>query len=304
MNVLSKMIREPLLHFLLLGGGVFLLFGMTTAGTIEKPNQIVVSQGQLELLSANFASTWQRSPSNEEMQDLIDKYLRDEVYYREALALGLDEDDTVIRRRLRQKLGIILEDTAALLDPDDQELAAYMNEHAESFRIQPEVSFRQVYLSFEKRRDVNADASAILERLKSGQDPQLLGDPIMLADRYALVSQNEIKQRFGKGFAQQLLAVAPGEWAGPLTSGFGGHLVLITEIKPARMPELAEVKQKVKNEWLLLRTEELKLSTYRKLLENYEVVMPEYLGSLDITSVDLASNERAHTDAQSGKELR
>ena len=304
MNVLGKIIREPLLHFLFLGGGLFLLFNVMNGEMVDKPNRIVVSQGQVALLATNFARTWERPPSDEEMQLLIDNYLLDEVYYREALALGLDEDDNVIRRRLRQKLGFILEDTAALLDPDDKELTAYMDAHAEQFRVQPQVSFRQVYLSMDTRSDIDADASEILARLQAGEDPQLLGDRIMLADAYTLASRDDIKRRFGEGFAHQLMRVTPGDWAGPLTSGFGGHLVLITENKPGRMPELAEVKEEVKREWLLARTEELKQNTFRKLLENYEVVMQEPMESSGMDSSSLSPIGNAVADVLPGKEAR
>ena len=304
MNVLGKIIREPLLHFLLIGGGLFLLFNVMNGETVDKPNRIVVSQGQVELLTANFARTWERQPSDEEIQMLIDNYLQDEVYYREALALGLDEDDSVIRRRLRQKLGFILEDTAALLDPDDKELTAYMDAHAEQFRVQPQVSFRQIYLSRDTRSDIDADASKILARLKAGEDPQLLGDRIMLADAYTLASRDDIKRRFGEGFAHQLLTVTPGDWAGPLTSGFGGHLVLITEFKPGRMPELTEVKEEVKREWLLARTKQLKQDTFRKLLENYEVVMQEPVESSDLALSGLSPIGNAVADVLPEKEAR
>jgi hypothetical protein len=287
-----------------MGGGVFLLFNLMNDGAVENPNQIVISQGQVELLAANFARTWERLPSDQEMQSLIDNYLLDEVYYREALALGLDEDDSVIRRRLRQKLGFILEDTAALLDPDDKELTAYMDAHAEQFRVQPQVSFRQVYLSMDTRSDIDADAREILARLQAGEDPQLLGDRIMLDDAYTLASRDDIKRRFGEHFAYQLLTVTPGDWTGPLTSGFGGHLVLITEIKPGRMPELAEVKEAVKREWLLVRKEELKQDTFRKLLENYEVVMQAPVKSSDVASSGLSPFGSAVAATQFEKEAR
>ena len=304
MDVLGKIIREPLLHFLLMGGGLFLLFNVMNGETVDKPNRIVISQGQVELLASNFARTWQRPPSDEEMQLLIDNYLLDEVYYREALALGLDEDDSVIRRRLRQKLGFILEDTAALLDPDDAELTAYMDAHAEQFRVQPQVSFRQVYLSMDTRSDIDADAIEILARLRAGEDPQQLGDRIMLEDVYTLASRDDIKRRFGESFAHQLLTVTPGDWAGPLTSGYGGHLVLITEIKPGRMPKLAEVKEAVMREWLLVRTEELKQDTFRKLLENYEVVMQAPVEPADAAASGLSPIGNAIADDEPGKEAQ
>ena len=304
MNVFGKIIREPLLHFLLIGGGLFLLFNMMNVETVEKPNRIVVTQGQVALMADKFTQTWERPPSNEEIDSLIDNYLLDEVYYREALALGLDEDDSVIRRRLRQKMGFILEDITTLLDPDEKELMTYMDTHAEQFRVQPQVSFRQVYLSRDTRTDIDADAREILTRLRAGEDPQQQGDRIMLADAYTLTSRDDIKRRFGESFAHQLLTVEPGEWTGPLNSSFGGHLVLIAEIKPGRIPDLAEVKEEVKGEWLLARKEELKQNTFRMLLKNYEVVMPDPVETSDVVSSTLSPIDNAVAAWRPGKEAR
>jgi len=289
---------------LLIGGGLFLLFNMMNVETVEKPNRIVVTQGQVALMADKFTQTWERPPSNEEIDSLIDNYLLDEVYYREALALGLDEDDSVIRRRLRQKMGFILEDITTLLDPDEKELTTYMDTHAEQFRVQPQVSFRQVYLSRDTRTDIDADAREILTRLRAGEDPQQQGDRIMLADAYTLTSRDDIKRRFGESFAHQLLTVEPGEWTGPLNSSFGGHLVLIAEIKPGRIPDLAEVKEEVKGEWLLARKEELKQNTFRMLLKNYEVVMPDPVETSDVVSSTLSPIDNAVAAWRPGKEAR
>ena len=304
MDILGKIIREPLLHFLAVGICVFLLFNLMNKSATEKPSRIVISSGQVALLAANFSRARQRPPSEKEMQRLIDTYLHDEVYYREALALGLDRDDSVIRRRMRQKLSFILEDTAALLDPDDEELTIYMGAHAEQFRIQSAVSFRQVYLSADARSDINADAKQVLSRLRAGENPLSLGDRIMLKDTYILASRDDIKRRFGEGFAQQLLALAPGDWAGPLKSGFGGHLVLITEIRPSRMPPLSEVKEKVKSEWLHSRKAELKQDTFRKLLESYEVVIQEPEEFSDAASSNSVPIGDANADVPLEKEPR
>lgn len=304
MTIVGRFIREPLLHFLLIGSGLFLLFNVLNDGAVENPNRIVISQGQVELLAASFARTWERPATHEEMQNLVDDYLRDEVYYREALALGLDEGDNVIRRRLRQKLGFILEDTAALLDPSDAELTAYMIEHAEQFRFQPQLSFRQVYLSTDTRSDIEADARAVLAALRAGEDPQLLGDQIMLSDEYVLASQEDVERRFGGDFAHQLLALAPGDWVGPLSSGYGAHLVLITELRPGRMPELDEVMADVKGEWLLARTEQLKQDTFRELLKNYEVVMQATLTPSGPVATGLLPGGNAVAAAQPGIEAR
>jgi hypothetical protein len=201
------------------------------------------------------------------------------------LALGLDEGDSVIRRRLRQKLGFILEDTAALVDPSDEVLNSYLQEHAEQFRIPAAVTFSQIYLSPDSRSDIPADAKALLKRLHAGEPQQGLGDAIMLDDRYTLLSLDDIKRRFGERFSKELPTLKRGEWLGPIASGYGEHLLLISDLKPDRLPELLEVKEQVKSEWLLARTAELKQEVFLQLLASYEVVMEHYVPPQEAASL-------------------
>lgn len=275
MNILKKTLREPLLHFLVIGAGLFLLFSFINGPAVDKPNRIVVSKGQVEQLEDKFSRIWMRPPSEQEMARLMEDYLRDEVYYREALALGLDKDDNVIRRRLRQKLEFIFEDVTGLVDPGDEELTAFMNKNKEKYQLQTQVSFRHLYLSYDKRQDINGDAAKLLVRLQAGDNPEELGDQITLPSEFEMASQDDIERRFGDEFARQLVSLQPGIWAGPVSSGFGGHLVLVSEKVDGRMPELAEVRDEVQGDWLLEEREKLKEATFRQLLENYEVVMEQ-----------------------------
>ncbi|MEZ5592556.1 MAG: peptidylprolyl isomerase [Gammaproteobacteria bacterium] len=279
MSVLGKIMREPLLHFLLLGGGLFLLYNMSNGGRVDKPNTIVVTPGKVKQLSANFSRTWERLPTEQELNGLLTSYLRDEVFYREAIALGLDKDDNLIRRRMRQKLEFILEDISVLVDPTDEALTRYMQQHEDQFRLQPQIAFRQVYLSPDKRQDIKAAATKILASLNTGeiseQQSAQLGDQIMLEHAFKLSSQSDIERRFGQVFARQLLTLPSGVWSGPVVSGYGGHLVLVSERVEGRMPTLAEVREEVQRDWLFEQRNALKESTYRKLLEEYEIVMQE-----------------------------
>lgn len=279
MKRLNKIIKEPLLHFLLLGGGLFLLFNMMNGATVDKPNTIVVTPGKVEQLSANFSRTWERSPTEQELDGLLKSYLRDEVFYREAIALGLDKDDRLIRRRMRQKLEFILEDVTAMMDPTHEQLTVYMQQHEDQFRLQPQISFRQIYLSPDKRQDIKADAKKILVSINAGdiseQQSEQLGDQIMLDHVFKLSSQSDIERRFGQAFARQLLALPPGVWTGPVVSGFGGHLVLVSERVDGRLPALAEVREDVQRDWLLEQRNILKEETYQKLLQEYEIVIQQ-----------------------------
>lgn len=289
MELLKKAIREPLLHFLVIGTGLFFLYSFMNGPEVGKANRIVVSQAQMELLAENFSRTWMRPPSDKEMEGLIDGYLRDQVFSREAIALGLDQGDNVIKRRLRQKMEFIFEDAAALVDPTDEELTLFMQQHEEGFRIKPQLSFQQVYLSYDKHDDIGADAEKLLVRLRAHENPEQLGDSTMLAKDFKQISQTDIQRRFGDQFAQQVVALPQGVWSGPITSGFGLHLVRVSEKVEGRMPELAEVKEAVKRDWLVERRRELKEATYTELLKGYEVVIekPAESHSVGDTSVAL-----------------
>lgn len=273
MKLFKKVLREPLLHFLVIGVGLFLLFSIINGPAVDKPNRIVLSQNQKELLAENFSRTWMRAPSDKEMEGLIDGYLRDEVFYREAIALGLDQGDNLIKRRLRQKLEFILEDVLSLLEPTDEELTLYMQQHKARFHIKPQVSFQQVYLNYDKHDDVGAQADKLLTQLRAGENPEQLGDQTMLAVDFELISQTDIERRFGEEFARQVVTLPQGVWSGPVASGFGIHLVLVSEKVEGRLPELAQVKETVKRDWLVERRKELKEVTFSELLKGYEIVI-------------------------------
>lgn len=273
MKLFKKVLREPLLHFLVIGVGLFLLFSIINGPAVDKPNRIVLSQNQKELLAENFSRTWMRAPSDKEMEGLIDGYLRDEVFYREAIALGLDQGDNLIKRRLRQKLEFILEDVSSLVEPTDEELTLYMQQHKARFHIKPQVSFQQVYLNYDKHDDVGAQADKLLTQLRAGENPEQLGDQTMLAVDFELISQTDIERRFGEEFARQVVTLPQGVWSGPVASGFGIHLVLVSEKVEGRLPELAQVKETVKRDWLVERRKELKEVTFSELLKGYEIVI-------------------------------
>jgi hypothetical protein len=187
--------------------------------------------------------------------------------------MGLDRDDLMVRRRMRQKLEFLLEDLSAEAPPGDEALAAFMQSEPERFRLQPQAAFRQVYLSPEKHPDLLADANAVLASLRGGAAAEALGDATMLPFEVPLAPQGEIARSFGESFAGQVIALPAGSWSGPIRSGLGAHLVLVTERVDARMPELSEIRPVVEREYLARRRLEMKDLAYRKLLEGYEVVV-------------------------------
>jgi hypothetical protein len=276
---MKKLLKDPLLHFLLIGAALFLVFGLIKSPAGIEENRIVITSGDIEALQANFARTWQRPPTESEVSGLIEDRVRDEIAYREAVAMGLDQGDSVIRRRLRMKMELIVEDVAGLSPPTDEDLKAYLVEHRESFRQQPQVSFIHVYLNSDKRgARVEDDAREILARLSAAgidADPESYSDPSMLPKELPLYYIKDIGRLFGADFSRQILEVKPGAWTGPVWSSYGLHLVYVRERIEGRDPKLDEVRKEVEREWSAMRRKEFKQATYKKLRERYTVTIEE-----------------------------
>jgi hypothetical protein len=275
----KKLIREPLVQFLLIGAGLFLLFGWRggpaplPAGQSGLPSaKIVIAPSDIDQMIAAFTRTWQRQPTETEVKSLVDNFVRDEIYYREALAMGLDRDDSVIRRRMRQKMEFIFEDITAQAEPTDEELLAYMKTHPDAYLIDPQIAFRHVYFNADRRgKNAEADARQILASLNEGMNAELAGDPFMLGADISLSPLWDIRKQFGEEFSRNLLELTSEKWEGPVRSGFGLHLVLVTKRVTSRLPELEEVRETVKGDLMAERQKELKDAVYAKLRDRYSV---------------------------------
>jgi hypothetical protein len=234
-----------------------------------------VSVGQVEHLATGFAKTWQRPPTEAELKGLIDDWVREEIATREAMALGLDRDDTVIRRRLRQKLEFVSDDIAAQTEPTDADLNAYLKAHPESFRVEPRFTFSQLYLDPAKHgANLARDTARVLAQLKQAgrkADVSALGDSFLLEHTFQSAPSSEVGKQFGEAFAAALGGLSPGEWQGPVESGYGMHLVLVSERTEARLPGLADVRDVVRREWANARRLEGNAKFYQELLKRYAV---------------------------------
>jgi hypothetical protein len=251
--VIGRFLREPLLHFLLIGVALFMLYGVLNRGRSDAPRDIVISEARVEALAESFATVWMRPPTPEEIKGLVDDHIAEEIYYREAIAMGLDQDDTVIRRRLRQKMEFISEDAAAAAEPTDADLQAYLAAHPEKFLEPAELTFVQVYFSTEKRGDAaRPSAEQLLVELQAGRGPAILadaGDPTLLPGDMQSASPQVIANTFGSDFAAQILEAPVGQWTGPLQSGFGLHLVRVDDRKADAMPAFEQIRPLVLREW-------------------------------------------------------
>ena len=277
MYSVKKSLREPLVHFLILGTLLFVVYRWTGASTTAGSNQIVVTRGQVEDMAVGFARSWQRPASEAELKGLIDEHVREELAVREALAMGLDRDDTIIRRRLRQKLEFLTEDSVASSAPSDAELQAFMTQHPEPFRTQPQVAFREVYLNAEHRgASAQADAEKLLTRLRAAgpnTDTDHLGDPTMLPVDQPLAPLRDVAASFGDDFAQQVASLEPGQWSGPIESSFGLHLVLVEKRVEPYLPKLADVRPMVEREYLNQRRKAELQALYDRLSKKYVITM-------------------------------
>jgi hypothetical protein len=279
--MLMKLLHEPLLHFLLLGAVIFVAFSFLARHTTDTPGEIVVTQGTLEHLVTGFTRTWQRPPTEEERQGLVRDYIREEAAYREALAMGLDRDDTIVRRRLRQKLEFLFDDLASHAEPSEADLDIFLRAHPGLFQTELRFSFRQIYLNPQLHgANLQREESRMLAELRSAGGPthlSSLGDPFLLAHSFDNVSLTEVKQTFGEQFASGLAALSPGQWQGPVNSGYGAHVVFLSQRSEGYLPALADVHDQVRREWLNAKRTETTDKFYQALLRRYtvKITMPE-----------------------------
>lgn len=277
-SIPERLLREPLLHFLILGGLIFwLLTDANGPATTVAEDRIVISGSEVDRMALAWAQRWQRPPSDVELAGLISEAVREQVLYREALALGLDRDDVVVRRHLRQKYEFLTQDLAYETNPDDATLRAYYEAESGRYQQPTRMSFRHILFNPTRRgASTEADATQVLSNLqtaKGAQATETLGDATSLPSDYEDIDARGVEVIFGAEFAAALLDLAPGRWAGPITSGYGLHLVLLTEKTPGMRRPFDEVRQQVRDDWVYRQRIAANDAVYRKLLQRYDVVI-------------------------------
>jgi hypothetical protein len=268
------LLKEPLVHFFLLALAIFGLYGLTRGKTEPRNDEIVVTGGKIEQLAGLFVKIRQRPPTTVELKELIDDHVKEEILYREALALGLDKDDTVIRRRLRLKMEFLSQAQAEAATPSDAELEAFLQENASRFQVEPMVAFRHVFLSPTHRGEaIESDAATMLEGLRArpDSDTSALGDPTILPIQLPLTRKAAIADIFGGQFADAVAVATPGSWAGPLRSSFGLHLVRVDERRPGGRATLAMVRAAVADAWAQDHQRKVDEAKFTELLKRYRV---------------------------------
>lgn len=273
---MKKWHKEPLLHFLIIGTAIFAVFSIANKEeAADSGNKIVVSSAEIKRLSDSWSKRRNRPPSEFELQGLIDSYIKEEIYYREALSLSLDQNDTIIRRRLMQKMEFLSNDLAELNQPDEIELNKYFVDNKNKYKFPARISFTHIYFSPDKRgARALKDSKRVLTELDVPRAPER-GDRFMMAYDFVRETPSEVTRIFGSGFAEQLFTLETNTWQGPVASGYGFHLVRISEKIDARMPELASVIEKVRTDFMFEQRQKTNKEIYDKFKERYEIVIED-----------------------------
>ena len=274
--------REPLLHFLMIGAALFVAYHWLnpSAANLDTSRRIELTDDDIRQLEISWTAQWQRPPTPDEMHNLVEDKVRQEILYREGLALGLDRGDTIVKRRLAQKVEFLTDDVSALRDPSLDELKKWYAKNGSQFALPSRITFRHLYFSPDTRGAHARDAAAsALEKLadKSAATIDLItfGDPFMFQDHYGESTPDQVANVFGTKFAEELFKLKPGEWNGPVESGLGWHLVWVESITPGRTPEFEEVDiSQIKSQWLSAQRAETKRKLFAAMRARYEIVLP------------------------------
>ena len=266
----ARAAREPLVQFLLAGAVIFAVFAWRGADTNLGARRIEVTEDRVDRLATRWAQTWQRPPTATELDGLIRDYVKEEVYYREALRLELDQDDPVIRRQLRSKMEFLATAELENAVPTEAELQKWLDSHPGLYGADPQFTFQQVYVGAGAD---SAKALRLLAQLKAGAAPEGLAERLSAPMTMTAATAMEADRVFGDEFAAALASLPVGQWAGPVTSGFGLHLVRVSKVAATGKPVLAQIRQSVENDWRAANRDQAEARAYQTLLDGYDVVI-------------------------------
>ncbi|ANL69867.1 rotamase superfamily PPIASE domain-containing protein (plasmid) [Rhizobium phaseoli] len=278
---LRRLVSEPLLHFAaagaLLFGGYHLLTPMQDGAA--STNQIVLTKHDVRQLAISWLAQGRSTPTAEQVRGLVDQKVTQEILFREAVSLGLDRDDEVVKRRLAQKMDFLASDVAALQEPTDAELKAWFEKNSATFALPAHATFRHLYFSTDRHGKQTKEAAAAALTLIEGKSPDssevaAIGDPFMFQSNYGDATPDQMAKEFGPEFSKALFQLTPGKWAGPVKSGYGWHLVWVDSIEPGRIPNYAEVMPNVKAGWIDDKYREIKNSALQEMRSRYSIVVP------------------------------
>jgi len=274
-----KLLREPLLHFTLAAVVLFSAYAWLNQSrpVPEGVEPVRIGEGEIEWLRETYTSQWRRPPDARELQGLIADLVTEELLSREARAMGLGENDTIIRRRLAQKLKFLVEDTSRLAEPSDSKLRQYFNKHIDRFESGATISFTHIFFNPQNHPDATVDATAALNELqKAGANTRVeIGDRFLLDTNLRDADEQAVSNMFGADFARAAFALAPGAWRGPLKSGYGQHLVFVSAKTAASQPAFETVRDQVAKEWRREKEADVSREYLARLREKYGVVLDD-----------------------------
>ncbi|MGA7879399.1 MAG: peptidyl-prolyl cis-trans isomerase [Terrimicrobiaceae bacterium] len=278
---MKRLLREPLIHFLLIGAALFAAdhYLQPASGAAPSSKQIQLSLDELAQLAALFQSQWRRDPTPEEFGRMVEQKVQSEVLYREAMAMGLDKNDEIVKRRMAQKMQFLAEDVAAAREPTTDELKSWFEKNSARFAMPPRLSFRHLYLSPDRRGAHARDdaAKALAQLTGQPQDTKAaegIADPFMFQEYYRDRAPDYLGKEFGPQFAQVVEKLAPGSWQGPVESGFGWHLVFVDTVVPGRVPDFDEIEGDVKTAWLAEQKTVAWDKAYQEMRAKYTGLLP------------------------------
>ena len=304
---LPQLAKEPLIQFLLIGACIYALYaGYGTPADDVTDNTIIVDAARVEAFVSQWEKRWNRPPTRQELDAVIDTFVREDILYRQAIAMGLDEDDPVTRRRMAQKLEFLTSDIALFKEPTTGELEQYLEDHQARYRDADLITFGHVFFDPDLRDESTLDdAAEMLAKLRAAGEPDAAaldaGDRFMLQSFYQEASELEVRRQLGSGFAEAVMQLEPRRWHGPVLSGYGVHLVYVHEFLHAPPPVFEDVERNVLEDWQREQQEKFNAKFYESLKSRYEIVIAEPpIGRvLDVSPERIADDERESGTAAS-----
>ncbi|MBL4768810.1 MAG: peptidyl-prolyl cis-trans isomerase [Rhodobacteraceae bacterium] len=276
---LRKFLRDPLIHFFAAGACIYLAYYIVAEPEVVADDKTVtVTTGEVEWLATVWESRWNRPPTQKELDGIVHQQVRETILYREALKMGLDKDDIVIRRRLAQKVEFLTQDLLQPKAPDEEQLTAYFEENIEDYMPEPRITFTQVFFDPDRRGNATLDdaeaAKAILsEMTEVPTNPDQFGDSFLLQGYYPDKTKFEISRLFGKGFSDPLFELEEGAWIGPVLSGYGTHLVYVHSRVDLQAPDIDTVREQLTANWIDLKRQELNDEFLARLMDSYTIII-------------------------------
>ncbi|MCK5814549.1 MAG: peptidyl-prolyl cis-trans isomerase [Flavobacteriaceae bacterium] len=289
---MKKILKEPFFHFIALGIALFILHGLVNEKT-NTENTIIINDFDVSSLISKWEMQWKRSPTEKELQNLINLNIKQEIFYQEALKMNLDHNDEIIKRRLSQKMQFLSNDIAAMTEPTEEQLKEYYKENYDKYLTPASYSLYQITFSSDNRKDHFMDASAVLKQFPNAtfNEMKQFGDQLPFNYYFENINANELGLQLGSKFPEGLKKIAIKQWAGPVQSGFGSHLVFITDIKAPTQPDFDLIKKDVLRDYEYDNQKEINELIYQEFKKKYDIVIDINFEDFDPKFVEYLNNQ-------------